>query len=37
MDPSFKAEAVVGAGRGALILAIGGAGWLSIILSSELL
>ena len=28
MDPSFQAEAVIGAGRGALIVAMFGAGWL---------
>lgn len=28
-DQSFQAEAVVGAGRGALVLAISGSGWLS--------
>jgi hypothetical protein len=28
MDPSFQAEAVAGAGRGALIVAMFGAGWL---------
>jgi hypothetical protein len=28
VDPSFQAEAVVGAGRGALIVAMFGAGWL---------
>jgi hypothetical protein len=28
-DRSFQAEAVVGAGRGALVLAISGSGWLS--------
>jgi hypothetical protein len=27
-DPSFQADAVIGAGRGALILALFGAGWL---------
>jgi len=28
VDPSFQAEAVVGAGRGALVVAMFGAGWL---------
>lgn len=28
LDPSFQAEAVIGAGRGALIVAMFGAGWL---------
>jgi hypothetical protein len=27
MDPSFQAEAVISAGRGALIVAMFGAGW----------
>jgi hypothetical protein len=34
MDPSFQAEAVLGAGRGALITAMFGAGWLGWILGS---